>query len=111
MRAMVLGAEAGDRGVTAVMDGEVLDLSRRGLALRLPSPVPISAPIKVEAEDLLLLGEVYYCQREERGFRVGVMLEHRLGGFEHLRSLNAALREEALRKVEAREAEQMPART
>ena len=44
------------------MPGRVEDMSGSGLRLRLPAPIACGAPVKVEGDDMLLLGEVCRSQ-------------------------------------------------
>jgi hypothetical protein len=84
------------------MIGQVLDESKHGLGLRLPTSVMLGTPIKIESPDGMILGEVSYCAREMRidekgqtaGFRVGVVVKHRLPCLSELQRLNDALRAE-----------------
>jgi hypothetical protein len=73
------------------MIGRILDESDHGFALLLPASVPPGTPIKIEAQDSLVLGEVSYCTHQESGFRVGLVVKHRLAGLADLHRLNRAL--------------------
>jgi hypothetical protein len=81
-------------GEHAPMTGTVIDQSRQGLSLRLPGPVAPDAAIQVEAGDIILLGEVRYCQPAEGGYRVGLTIRHRLSNLERLRAWSRQLRGE-----------------
>jgi hypothetical protein len=77
------------------MAGQVIETSGRGMALRLPGPLPGGTAIKIEAQDELLLGEVTGSVAYEGAFRVGLMVKHRLAGLAELHRLNRALLSEA----------------
>jgi hypothetical protein len=77
------------------MTGSVLDISKRGLCLLLPEPVPAGTPIKIDSQDALILGEVSYCAPQNDAFRVGLMVKHRLAGLAELHRLNQALHQTA----------------
>jgi hypothetical protein len=77
------------------MDGTVVDVSSRGMGLMVPKSLPLGTPIKIEAHDELLLGEVCYCVPEDGVYRVGLAVKHRLAGLAQLHSLNRALISEA----------------
>lgn len=76
------------------MDGIVVDLSSRGIGLTVPSPLPLGTPIKIEAHDELLLGEVCFCAPHDGVHRAGIAVKHRLAGLAQLHSLGRALRGE-----------------
>jgi hypothetical protein len=54
-------------------------------------PLKESMAVKVEAEDMLMLGEVCYSIPSETGFEVGLQLEHSLVGLQELARLNQQL--------------------
>jgi hypothetical protein len=58
------------------MSGRVLDVSGSGLRLRLPNPVPCGSPVKVESQQMVMLGEVARCEDDLEGYAVGLMLFH-----------------------------------
>jgi hypothetical protein len=79
-----------------IVAGCVMDMSGSGLRLRLPLPIPCGAPVKVEAGDMLMLGEVVRCEAtddESAGstYAVGVHLSHSLAALSDLGRLNRAL--------------------
>lgn len=57
---------------------QVANLSGTGLRLLVPRLVPAGAALQVEWNEMLLLGEVCYCQPVDGGFAIGVELEHAL---------------------------------
>ena len=63
------------------------------LRLILASCVSFAAPVKIEARDLLLLGDVCHCEPCEEGYAVGITTRHMLPELSELRRLNRALKE------------------
>jgi hypothetical protein len=76
-----------------------VDISASGIRILTPLPVPYQAALKVQAGDLLLLGEVVRVEDCERGHMVAVKLQHSLEMCGDLHRLNHALRSE-VRKIE-----------
>jgi hypothetical protein len=68
-----LGSEA-----SPVMEACLVEMSGRVLRLRAPRPIPCGAPVKVEATDTLMLGEVIRCDPEGGAYTIGVQLSHSL---------------------------------
>ena len=58
--------------------GVVANFSARGLCLAADRPLPAGSAVKVELDDMLLLGEVVYCHREAGNYLIGVALEEAL---------------------------------
>ena len=56
----------------------VIDVSEGGLCLRLPRLIPAGTAVKAETEGTLLLGDICYCQPDGGGFRVGLVVKHRV---------------------------------
>jgi hypothetical protein len=73
------------------MSGLVSDMSGRGLRLTVPHPIPYGAAVKVEGNDMLVLGDVSRCQPAGSGYTVGLALTHSLTMLAELASLNRAL--------------------
>lgn len=71
--------------------GTVRDLSGRGMRLTVPEAIHPGTAIRVDAENIMFLGEVCYCVPESPGFSVGLMVEHILTGLDDLESLNRGL--------------------
>ncbi len=76
--------------------GCVIDMSGSGLRVTLALPIPCGAPVKVEAGDMLMLGEVVRCEAMEGEpagtmYAVGVHLSHSLAALSDLGRLNRAL--------------------
>jgi len=82
----VLGAAPGP-----VMEACVLDFSGSGLRLRTPLQIPCGAPVRVDAQDLLMLGEICRCQPDHGAYTVGVRLSHSFTALAELERLNRAL--------------------
>jgi len=54
----------------------VLDISAQGMNLKLARSLPISAPIQIDVQSDMILGEVRYCILEENGsYSVGVEID------------------------------------
>jgi len=68
----VLGDGGGERR------GEVTTLTGAALWLLLDEALPQGAPVKVQCDDALLLGEVFQCQAAAGRHAVGLILEHSL---------------------------------
>lgn len=71
--------------------GTVLDMSGSGLRLKLPLPIPCGAPVKLETDDMLMLGEVVRCEPLDQSYAVGLSLSHSLAALSELERLNRAL--------------------
>lgn len=72
------------------MDARVKDASGRGLGLVTPIPVPPGAPIRIEIDDALVLGEAIYCRQDGEEHFIGVELDQVLVGLTELsRTLTA----------------------
>jgi hypothetical protein len=71
--------------------GTVLDMSGSGLRLKLPIPIPCGAPVKLESDDMLMLGEVVRCEPQGQSYSVGLSLSHSLAALSELERLNRAL--------------------
>src|SRR5258706_15849844 len=61
------------------MSGMVRDISNHGLGLKVPSPIACGSPVKVEGDNILLLGEVRWCVQFESGFNLGLHVSECLG--------------------------------
>ncbi len=61
-----------------VVAGRLANLSGKGMRLLLESPVPVGAPIRVDMDGTMLLGEVCYCYPEGAKWAIGLQLEHAL---------------------------------
>jgi hypothetical protein len=59
------------------VSGRALDMSATALRLRLPHPIPCGSPVRVEADDMIMLGEVQRCQFDFDSYIVSLMLFQR----------------------------------
>ena len=66
------------------MAATVKNASGRGLGLVTPTPIPAGAPIRIELEDAVVLGEAIYCRSDEDGHFVGVEMDQMLVGLTEL---------------------------
>lgn len=67
------------------------DLSEGGARVKAPYPVKAGAPVRLDVDDSILLGEAVYCAREEDGCYVGLQFEQCLGRVSDLQRLVDAL--------------------
>lgn len=65
-----------------------MDVSGSGLRLRTPLPMPCGAMVRVDASEMLMLGEVCRCDPERDAYVVGIELSHSLAGLSQLDRLN-----------------------
>jgi hypothetical protein len=72
----------------------VVEISGRGLKLHSPVPIPVDAPVKVEAPELLVLGEVCFCQAAGESYEIGMNVVHSLTNLSELERLGRALLDE-----------------
>ena len=86
--------------VTVTVLGEVdsppfqavaIDMSGTGMRILVPEPVPYQAAVKVQAGDLLLLGEVTRVETSGVGHLLALKLQHSLTSLSDLQRLNQAL--------------------
>lgn len=73
------------------LKGRVMDVSGSGIRLSVPLPVALGAPVKVEANETLSLGEVCRCLPDGDGYELGLQLSHTLTT---LLDLDKAMRDE-----------------
>lgn len=73
------------------LPGKLVNLSGRGLGLRVRDALPLGGAVKIEADDNLYVGEVVYCRPASPGFEVGIALEQALYNLTQLRALNDQL--------------------
>jgi len=71
--------------------GTVRNLSGRGMRLTVPQAISPGTAIRVDAENIMFLGDVCYCVPENPGFSVGLIVEHVLTGLDELERLNRGL--------------------
>jgi hypothetical protein len=77
--------------IKAVTEGCILNISDRGLRLRIAQPVAAGTLIKVEAREARMLGEVVRCVAIDGAYHVGVHLFQSLTGAFDLSRLNNRL--------------------
>ena len=63
----------GDNPVTSI--GRVVNRSGRGMRLILDHPLPRNAPIRVEWDETLIVGEVCYNAQQGDTYAIGLLLE------------------------------------
>jgi hypothetical protein len=78
-----------------VFPGRITNFSSSGVGLLTDVPVAMGAAVKVEWTDTLLLGEVRHCRAVEKGFCIGLTLEHALYNTLQLAELARRLLDEA----------------
>jgi hypothetical protein len=71
--------------------GRVEDMSGSGLRFRVPLPIACGAPVKVEGNDMLLLGEVCRSQPALDGYEVALEISHALASVSGLERFHRAL--------------------
>ena len=72
-------------------NGTVRNLSGRGMRLTVPEAIHPGATVRVDADNIMFLGEISYCVPESPGYSVGLMVEHILTGLDELQRLNRGL--------------------
>ena len=70
---------------------QAVEFSGHGLQLVLPQPLPVSAPVKIEGDDWMMLGEVCYCRQEGIHFVAGLKIDQTLENLQELADLNEHL--------------------
>jgi hypothetical protein len=66
------------------IEARVKNASGRGLGLVAPVAVPPGAPVRIELDDALVLGEAIYCRDGQDGHFIGVELDQVLVGLTEL---------------------------
>ncbi len=61
-----------------IVPAEVTNISGTGMRLLTDRAIAVGAPLAVEWNDCLLLGDVCYCQPANGGYAIGLQLEHSL---------------------------------
>ena len=77
-----------------LMEGCITDISPSGLRIRIPEPLPVGTPIKVEAQDVLLLAEVVRCDPDHGAYNAGLQVHKSVVASELTRLNNALLQED-----------------
>lgn len=73
------------------MEVAVLDISASGLQARVPEPLPCGATVKIDGENVLVLGEVLRCEPAEGAYRAGIQFCHEVASLMELKLLHRAL--------------------
>lgn len=71
--------------------GTVRNLSGRGMRLTVPQAISPGTAIRVDADNIMFLGDVCYCVPENPGYSVGLIVEHIVTGLDELERLNRSL--------------------
>jgi hypothetical protein len=66
------------------MDARGKNASGRGLGLVTATPVPAGAPVRIDIENAIVLGEAIYCRDDREGHFIGVELDQVLVGLTEL---------------------------
>jgi hypothetical protein len=53
----------------------ILDVSKSGMKVRVPSPVAMGAIVQVRVKNTHVLGEVRYCIEADEGFDIGLLIQ------------------------------------
>ena len=69
----------------------VLDVSSTGVGLRVPEPVSVGVAARVDAQELLLFGNVTHCEQTDGAYGVGIKLSRSLEMLAELKELNESL--------------------
>jgi hypothetical protein len=80
--------------IKPMMEGCILNISDRGLRLRIPQPIPVGTVIKADAGQIRMLGEVLRCVEVNGAYHVGVQLFNSLSGATEINRLNRQLLQE-----------------
>jgi hypothetical protein len=72
------------------MEGRVVDMSGSGLRVAVPAPVPYGSAVRIEGDNMLLLGEVLRTQAADGVYEVGVQISHALTSLDELQEMNRA---------------------
>ena len=71
----------------AELDAYMSNLSGRGLRMTTSEAVPVSAAVKVNFDDTMMLGEVCYCEPSGTQWAVGLEMEQALSDLSGLGNL------------------------
>ena len=69
----------------------VLDVSSRGVRLRVPAPIPVGAAVRIEALELLLFGTITHCEKSDGAYNVGIRFSRSLEVLADMVKLNESL--------------------
>jgi len=73
------------------MEGCLLDVSPKGARIRVPNLVPVRTPVRIEAHELLLVGNIQRCKLTHGAYEAGIVLSVPMDRLVELRLLDAAL--------------------
>ena len=73
------------------LEGRMVEISGCGMRLMLEEPLPVSAAVRVDYNDTLLLGEVCHATRQGESYTVGLALDQVLYELTRLSKLAEAL--------------------
>lgn len=68
-------------------DCQVINVSGRGMQVRLPKRMPVNTPVRIDYADALLLGDICYCNEQGGTIVCGIILAHSLVGTAALTAL------------------------
>ncbi len=68
--------ELGPNGKAHV--GLIVEVSGKSLTLKLVTAIAHGTPVQLEAENMLMLGEIVRCEPADDGFRLALALRHSL---------------------------------
>jgi hypothetical protein len=77
------------------MEAYLMDVSTRGARLRVPEPILVDEPVRIEASGLLLFGTIKRCELTHGAHEIGVALALPVEMLGELEKLNAAISAEA----------------
>ncbi|HUQ95632.1 MAG TPA: PilZ domain-containing protein [Bryobacteraceae bacterium] len=60
------------------VDGTLIDVSAWGVQLLLAAATKVNVPVRIDAGDTMMLGDVCYCRAANGEYYVGVKLAHSL---------------------------------
>src|SRR5262245_16116404 len=76
------------------MPAHIEDVNGLQLHLSVASALAFAAPLKLESDDAVVLGDVTHCDPYGDGFLIGMTVRHTMDTLVSLASLNEALSEE-----------------
>ena len=91
--------------------GRIVDASPKGLRIEIADRADEGAFLQIEFDDATILGEVRYCQKQDRVYATGVFVEQILIGTSELaRLVDSLLREQPVPGAGTRVAPEISAR-
>lgn len=58
-----------------ILEGQISDLSKSGLAAFVREAVPAGTPVEVDLNDTTVFGDVRYCELMQDGYRIGIEID------------------------------------